>query len=94
MCFENIPCKATYSVKNKGFERLPNNVGFVTNLSINAKKLSYLYFWDSLCVRKIVPACTSRFLCTHSEGFQKEIYFLIKSYIFYFSISQVNLTSN
>ena len=83
MCFENIPCKATYSVKNKGFERLPNNVGFVTNLSINAKKLSYLYFWDSLCERKIVPACTSRFLCTHSESFQKEIYFLIKSYIFY-----------
>ena len=58
MCFENIPCKATYSVKIRVLERLLEDVGFILNLSINVENLPYLCFWNLLCVRKIVLACT------------------------------------
>ena len=50
---ENIPCKATYIVKIRGLEWLPDDVVFVPNLSINAENLSYLCFWNPSCVRRI-----------------------------------------
>ena len=49
--------------ENSGLERLPDDVGFVPNLKINAKILPYLYFWNPLyvqdcaCVRRLIPAC-------------------------------------
>jgi len=33
--------------ENKGLERLPNNVGFVLNLSINAENLHFFMFLES-----------------------------------------------
>ena len=39
MCFENILCKATYSVKKRGLERSLDNVRFVPDLNINAENL-------------------------------------------------------
>ena len=55
MCFENIPCKAFYSVK-KGLERSPDDVRLVSNPNINAENLLCLGFSKSLYVRKIKPA--------------------------------------
>ena len=39
--FKNISCKAFYSGKNWGLERLPNNVGFIPNLSHYCRKLAF-----------------------------------------------------
>ena len=76
------------------------------SFSINAENLPYLCFWNLLCMRKIVPTCACKKLCAHTDScvriarvslallFQKYIYLLIKSYIFHFNISQVNLTSD
>ena len=53
--------------------------------------------WAYVCMQK--ATCAGRFLRAHSESFLgltflKYIYLLIKSYIFHFNISQVNLTFN
>lgn len=42
MCLEKVPCMAIYIVKKRGLERLPNDVGFVPNLNINAENLPSL----------------------------------------------------
>ena len=81
-------------------------MGFIPNLNINVENLPCFGFWKSLCMHKIEPASACRklhvqvvscvFIARVSFGlvFQKLIYFLIKSYIFHFNTSQVNLISN
>ena len=61
MCFENIACKATYTVKKGGLERLPDDVGFVSNLNINAKNLPCI-------VSENRYACARSSLLTHAES--------------------------
>ena len=50
--------------ENSGLERLPDDVGFVPNLKINAKILPYLYFWNPLyCARLCLRAQTDSCMC-------------------------------
>jgi len=39
--FENVTCKAFYSGKKWGLERLPDDVGFIPTLSHYCKKLTF-----------------------------------------------------
>ena len=48
MCFEKLPCKALYSGKKKGLEQLPNDVGFIPNLSHYCKKTCLSYASETL----------------------------------------------
>ena len=98
VCFENIPCKASYSVK-RGLEQSLDDVGFVPNLNINAENLPSLGFWKSLCVHKIKLAYACKKQCTQADScvritrvsfgliFQILIYLFIKSYISHFNPS-------
>ena len=61
MYFKNIPCKVTYKVKKKGLERSPNDVGFIPNLNINAKNLSFIVSGNRY-------ACARLSLRTHAES--------------------------
>ena len=92
--------------ENGGLERLPNDVGFVPNLNINVENMSFLYFWNLTCARRLGLHAHASWLYTQDDScvrmpraslallFQKYIYLVIKSYIFHFNISQVNLISN
>ena len=103
VCFENIPCKAFYSVK-KGFGTIPKRCGIRSKSQHKCKKLALYSFWKSLYVRKIGPMYACRKLCAQVDScmrivrvsfgliFQKLIYLFTKSYIFHFNTSQVNLT--
>ena len=94
---------AIYIVKNGGLEWLPKDMGFIPNLNINTENLSFLCFWNLTYVRKLVPAYTCLRLrmqvhaCVHRPraffglSFPKYIFCSLKSYIFYFNTSQVNL---
>ena len=55
MCFEKVSRMPLYIEKNKGFERLPDDVRFVPNLNINAKNLSFIGFWNPRCVCRSMP---------------------------------------
>ena len=86
-------------MENRGLEWLPNDVEFIPNLSLQCKKFVFLCLWNPSCERRLMPANAS--LCLHMQimGFlwllsSKNIFLLIKSYIFYFNTSQVNLTSD
>ena len=74
--------------ENEGLERLPDDVVFVLNLNINIENMhaSWLHAQDDSCMRM------SR--ASLALIFQKYIYVVIKSYIFHFNISQVNLISD
>ena len=64
MCFENIPCKATYSVKIGVQNRLPNDVGFIPNLNINVEKLPYLVSGiHSVCACRKLREQTNSCVC-------------------------------
>ena len=78
-----------------GFGMIPKRYGIRSKSQHKCKKL---------CMRKIRPAYACRKLYAQANScmrivrdsfgliFQKMIYLLIKSYIFHFNISQVNLT--
>ena len=42
ICFENVQCKAFYSLKKWGLERLSDDVGFIPKLNHYCKKLAFL----------------------------------------------------
>ena len=50
MYFENIPCKALGSGKKWGLKRLPNDLGFIPNLSHYCRKLAIFFVSESLAV--------------------------------------------
>ena len=79
--------------ENWGLEQLPNDMGFIPNLNINVENLPFFN------ISRTLHARVETSLRAHVKGllgllFQKYIYLLIKSYIFHFNISQVNLTSD
>ena len=78
MCFENVPCMAFYieKKKNRGLERLLDDVRFILNLSFNASNLSFIVSGTLACVHKHTHEYTSlkheyAYAClrTHSLGF-------------------------
>ena len=41
--------------ENGGLEWLPEDVRFISNLSINAENLHFLFFWNPTFVHRLVP---------------------------------------
>ena len=66
--FENIPCKATYSVKI-GVWNNSQTMWDSFQISTLMQKNSLFSFWNSLYVGKIKLVCRGRFMCAYSEGF-------------------------
>jgi len=72
---------------------------FAPNLNINAKNLPCLVFgicYTCACrkLRVQVDSCVHIVRVSLASLFQKKIYLLIKSYVFHFNISQVNIASD
>ena len=67
MCFEKLLCMALYSLKMGGLEWLPNDMGFIPNLTLNTEKHVFHSFWNPsmraqarVCVR-MNETCTRSF---------------------------------
>ena len=72
--------------ENGGLERLPDNMGFVPKLNINAKNLHFflMFLEPHMRMQDCAYVCMSR---ASLALFFQNIYLLIKSYIFHFTIS-------
>ena len=99
MCFENIPYKATYSVKIGVWNDSKTMWDSLQTLALMQKTcliyiFGILYACARSCLRAQADSCIHIARVSLALFFQKQIYLLIKSYIFHFNISQINLTSN
>ena len=106
MCFENVPCMTIYIMKIgvwNGSQTMWDS--FQTSV-FNAENLTFVVFrtlhasvGSGLRAHASWPcaqadSCVRRPRISLALLFQNYIYLLIKSYIFHFNISQVNLTSD
>ena len=98
MCFENVPCKAFYSWKNRGWIGSQMMWDSFQTSAIILENLPFLCFWNPSCMRRIVLAYACNGSRKQAEGYfaqfnsKNRIFFLhSKCYIFHFNTPQVNL---